>query len=130
VTGVVTMAKVGTGNFFLSNNANDYSGGTLVNGGTLTLVGLNTTGPGAVSVNNTGTLAGSGNVNGGLRFNFGSSANIALAATPGAAIFNTGSSSVSSLGTSTFNITGTPGPGVYSLIDYGGTALTPNQLAG
>ncbi len=132
VTGVVAMGKVGTAGFTLTNPLNDYSGGTLVNGGTLTLAGagINTTGSGAVTVNNTGNLAGSGLVNGGLVFNPGSSASFALPASPGAALISTGTSSVTSLGPATFNFTGTPAPGVYPLIDYGGTAVSANALAG
>ena len=132
VTGVVAMGKVGTGSFSLSNAANDYSGGTLVNGGTFTLAGagVTTTGSGLLTVNNSGTLAGSGVLPGGLRFNPASAATFAVTTPGGAAPISTGSATVAAFGPVTFNVTGTPGVGTYPLIDYGGSAVSSGQIAG
>ena len=120
ITGVVTMAKIGSGDFSMTNTASDYTGGTLVNGGTLTLAGagLNTSGSGLLSVNNTGTLQGSGSVNGGLRFNSGSAVNFTLGAVPGPAPIDS-LASVSSLGQARVNIAGTPAAGRAPLVCRG-----------
>src|SRR5690606_2488160 len=59
------LTKVGTGNQTLSG-ANLYTGGTLINGGKLTVSNTtgSATGTGAVSVNEGATLAGTGTVAG------------------------------------------------------------------
>ncbi len=126
------FGKVGTGNQTLTNSASSYTGGTVVNGGTLTLgggAGVNVTGTGLVAVNDTGAIAGTGAVTGGLQFNSGSAAAFNLGAPAGAAPLTT-PASVNSAGLTTFNITGTTGAGTYPLIDYSGTAITANQMAG
>jgi autotransporter-associated beta strand protein len=60
-----TITKVGTGNWTLSG-ANTYTGGTVVNGGTLTVNNTSGsgTGSGSVTVNTGATLAGTGTISG------------------------------------------------------------------
>ena len=131
LTGGVILGKVGTGNQTLTNGGSTYTAGTVVNGGILTLgggAGVNVTGTGLLSVNNTGTLAGVGGATGGIQFNSGSAANFALGAPAGPAPLTP--ATVNSGGAATFNITGTTGVGTYSLIDYAGTAITAGQMAG
>ncbi len=70
--GVNTVTKVGTGNWTLSG-ANTYSGGTVVNDGTLTVNNTSGSGTGsaAVTVNNPATLAGTGIISGATTINSG-----------------------------------------------------------
>ncbi len=131
VTGVVSIGKTGAGTFALTNVANDYSGGTSVNGGTFRLAGagLKTTGQGGVTVNSGGTLTGSGLIQGNIQFNPGSTANFALGA-PGAVAPIVGNSGVSSLGPVTLNFTGAVTAGVYPLVEYAANPITAGQMAG
>ncbi len=61
--GANTVTKVGTGNWTLTG-ANTYNGGTIVDGGTLTVNNTSGsgTGTGSVTVNTGGTLAGTGSI--------------------------------------------------------------------
>ena len=70
--GVNTFTKVGTGNWTLTG-ANTYSGGTVVDAGTLTVnnVSGSGTGSGAVTVNTGATLAGTGSISGATTINSG-----------------------------------------------------------
>ncbi|MGC3956845.1 MAG: autotransporter-associated beta strand repeat-containing protein [Verrucomicrobiota bacterium] len=63
--GLNTITKVGTGNWTLSG-ANTYTGGTIVDGGTLTVNNTSGsgTGSGSVTVNTGATLAGTGIISG------------------------------------------------------------------
>jgi autotransporter-associated beta strand protein len=67
-----TITKVGTGNWTLSG-ANTYTGGTLVEGGTLTVNNTSGsgTGSGSVTVQSGATLAGTGNISGATTVNSG-----------------------------------------------------------
>ena len=70
--GANTFIKVGTGTWTLTG-ANSYTGGTVVNGGTLMVNNTSGsgTGSGAVTVNSGGTLAGSGIISGAVTVNAG-----------------------------------------------------------
>jgi autotransporter-associated beta strand protein len=70
--GANTVTKVGTGNWTLSG-ANTYTGGTVVNGGTLTVSNASGsgTGTGSVTVNTGATLAGTGIISGATTINSG-----------------------------------------------------------
>ena len=127
ISGAIALSKIGGGNFQLTNPGNTFTGGVTVNSGTLQLggAGLNTTGSGSVTINNSAVLANAGAVNGGLTFNPGSAASLGIGA-----VAPVSTSGLSTLGPVTVNVTGTPAIGTYSLIDYGGTGLTPAQFAG
>lgn len=70
--GANTITKVGTGNWTLSG-ANTYSGGTVVNGGTLTVNNTSGSGTGtaSVTVNAGAALAGTGTISGATTINSG-----------------------------------------------------------
>lgn len=70
--GVNTITKVGTGNWTLSG-ANTYTGGTIVNDGTLTVNNPSGSGTGTstVTVNTGATLAGAGSISGATTINSG-----------------------------------------------------------
>ena len=70
--GTVTLAKIGAGTLTLTN-ANAYSGGTTVSGGTLLVnnPGGSATGSGAVTVASGGTLGGNGIISGAVAVNSG-----------------------------------------------------------
>ena len=70
--GVNVITKVGTGNWTLTG-ANTYSGGTIVDGGTLTVNNTSGTGTGtgSVTVNTGATLAGTGIISGATTINSG-----------------------------------------------------------
>jgi autotransporter-associated beta strand protein len=70
--GANTVTKVGTGNWTLSG-ANTYNGGTIVDGGTLTVNNTSGsgTGTGSVTVNTGATLAGTGIISGAVTINSG-----------------------------------------------------------
>ena len=70
--GVNTVTKVGTGNWTLSG-ANTYTGGTVVENGTLTVNNSSGsgTGTGSVTVNSGATLAGNGTISGATTINSG-----------------------------------------------------------
>lgn len=70
--GVNTFTKVGAGNWTLTG-ANSYTGGTVVNGGTLTVDNTSGSGTGtaAVTVNTGATLAGNGIISGAVTINSG-----------------------------------------------------------
>lgn len=70
--GANTVTKVGTGNWTLTG-ANTYNGGTIVDGGTLTVNNTSGsgTGTGSVTVNNTATLTGTGIISGATTINSG-----------------------------------------------------------
>jgi len=72
--GANTVTKVGTGNWTLTG-ANTYNGGTIVDGGTLTVnnTGGSGTGTGSVTVNTGATLAGTGIISGATTINSGGS---------------------------------------------------------
>ncbi|MFL6515525.1 MAG: beta strand repeat-containing protein [Chthoniobacterales bacterium] len=77
VTGAGTLVKEGDGKVVLSNASNNYSGGTVVNGGTLSInnsaaLGLNTTG---LAINNNATFQATGS--------FSTSRNITVGTTTG-----------------------------------------------
>jgi autotransporter-associated beta strand protein len=61
-----TLVKSGPGTWFVGNNSNTYSGGTIINGGVLKTndpsytPGSSALGVGPITVNNTGTLGGNG----------------------------------------------------------------------
>ncbi|MFT3753265.1 MAG: autotransporter-associated beta strand repeat-containing protein [Paludibacter sp.] len=88
---VAAIKKVGTGVWTLTN-ANTYTGGTIINGGTIMV--NNTTGSGlgtgAVTVNSGGTLAGTGIVTGAITVNDGGM----LSPANGAGTFSAGSVNV------------------------------------
>lgn len=129
ISGSIALSKIGGGTFALSNPGNTFTGGIVVSGGSLALAGagIAATGTGLVTVNNTGSLINAGLIPGGIAFNPGSSASIALSAT---APLNTGTSALSATGPVTLNLTGSPAIGTFPLIDYDGTALTSAQFAG
>ena len=68
-----TLRKVGTGTMTLINNGNTYSGGTIIDGGTLLLNSIagSSTGSGTVTVNPGGTLGGTGAAYGAVTVNSG-----------------------------------------------------------
>jgi len=70
--GINTITKVGSGNWTLTG-ANTYTGGTFVNGGTLTVNNSSGSGTGtaAVTVNSNATLAGTGLISGPVTVNPG-----------------------------------------------------------
>ena len=70
--GVNTITKVGTGNWTLTG-ANTYTGGTVVDRGTLTVNNSSGSGTGtaAVTVNTNATLAGTGTISGAVTVNSG-----------------------------------------------------------
>jgi autotransporter-associated beta strand protein len=70
ITGAGGLTKAGTFPLTLTNATNNYAGTTTVNAGTLRVNGA-TTGTGAVTVNSTGTLAGTGTVAGATTVNAG-----------------------------------------------------------
>lgn len=67
--GTIALTKVGSGILTLTNT-HPYTGPTTIDGGTLNITGA-ITGTGAVSVNNNGTLAGTGSVAGATTVNSG-----------------------------------------------------------
>ncbi len=111
--GVNSFTKVGTGNWTLTG-ANSYTGGTVVNAGTLTVnnTGGSGTGSGAVTVNSGASLAGNGTIGGALTI--GSGATL----TPGAA----------SIGTLTVNNNATLSAGSTTVIEINKTTLARDQL--
>jgi autotransporter-associated beta strand protein len=112
--GVNTITKVGSGNWTLSG-ANTYSGGTVVNDGTLTVNNTSGSGTGsaAVSVNSPATLAGTGTINGATTINAGATI------TPG----NNG------IGTLTINNTITLAAGSTTQIEINKTTLAKDLLS-
>ncbi|MEY2536981.1 MAG: fibronectin-binding autotransporter adhesin [Verrucomicrobiota bacterium] len=79
LTGAGTLVKDGDGKLVLSNTSNNYTGGTIVNGGTLSVnnpaaLGLNST---SLAINNNATFQATAS--------FGSSRNVILGATTGPA---------------------------------------------
>ncbi len=145
--GINTITKVGSGNWTLTG-ANTYTGGTFVNGGTLTVNNSSGSGTGtaAVTVNSNATLAGTGLISGPVTVNPGGAIapgsggvgtltlNNNLTLTNGARLlFELGSTAASDkivvagalqLG-GTLMVTNAPGfgAGTYTLIQYSG-ALT------
>lgn len=145
--GINTLTKVGTGNWTLTG-ANTYTGGTFVNGGTLTVNNSSGSGTGtaAVTVNSNATLAGTGMISGPVTVNPGGAIapgsggvgtltlNNNLTLTNGARLlFELGSTAASDkivvagalrLG-GTLMVTNAPGfgAGTYTLLQYSG-ALT------
>ena len=74
VGGSGALNKLGAGSLTLTNNSNNYSGGTTVNGGTLFANNTtgSATGTGAVVVSNSGTvLGGTGRISGNVTINSG-----------------------------------------------------------
>jgi fibronectin-binding autotransporter adhesin len=71
-TGVTSLVKAGSGTWILPN-ANTYTGGTVINGGTLKAGNTSgsATGPGPVTVNANGALGGGGSVTGAVTINPG-----------------------------------------------------------
>jgi autotransporter-associated beta strand protein len=109
----VVLASGNSGTLALSG-ANSYSGGTTINGGTLLANSTDTTngstGSGAVNVNNTGTLGGTGNVKGAVNVNNGGTITANTVSSSGT--LTTGAETWSNGGTYVWNInnaTGTAG---------------------
>ena len=116
------FTKTGSGAVTLTA-ANTYSGGTLVNGGTLRINNTSGsgTGSGAVSVNNGGVLAGNGSVSGAVAINSGG----AIAPGNGPGTFTTGGQTWNGGGGASFAINRASGsagtdPG-WSLLQVNGT---------
>ena len=110
--GANTFTKVGTGNWTLTG-ANSYTGGTIVDGGTLTVNNASGsgTGSGAVTVNTGATLAGNGIISGSVTINSGA------AIAPG-----------TSIGTLTVNNSVTLASGSATLIEINRTTLSQDLL--
>lgn len=108
-----TITKVGTGNWTLSG-ANTYTGGTVVNGGTLTVNNTSGsgTGSGSVTITTGATLAGTGLISGATTVNSGATIS------PG----NNG------IGTLTINNTITCATGSTNFIQINKNAGTRDQL--
>ncbi len=125
VANSVSVIKSGVGTQVFSGNSNTYNGGTIIDGGTLLLnnVSGSGTGSGAVTVNNTGTLGGTGRIapsgTNGVTINAGGilapgasieNLEINLANTTGKLTVNTGGGFDFELGTAGASIA-TPGSG-------------------
>ena len=111
--GANTFTKVGTGNWTLTG-ANTYSGGTVVDGGTLTVNNASGsgTGSGAVTVNTGATLAGTGIISGATTINTGA----------------TNSPGNGGIGTLTVNNSVTLAAGSTTLIEINKTSNTKDLL--
>ena len=126
--GANTVTKVGTGNWTLSG-ANTYNGGTVVDGGTLTVNNTSGsgTGSGAVTINTGATLAGTGIISGATTINSGGS--VAPGTSIGTLIIN---NSVTLAGGSTAFIEINKTSNTKDLLDasgamtYGGTLVVTN----
>ena len=125
-TGVALgLTKVGTGTLILTNAANTYSGITNVNAGTLVVNGANT-GTGAVNVNNTATLGGSGTIAGPVTI--GATAHLAPGNSPG--VLNTGD--LNEAGVFNVEIAGNDGPGAangHDMVNVTGTVTIDDTTA-
>jgi fibronectin-binding autotransporter adhesin len=151
IGGVGKLTKNGSAKLILNGTGNSYTGDTVVNSGTLLVNGA-VTGTGSTTINYHGTLGGgttatpgtlSGNVtsfgtispgasigtltlNGSLSLNDGSSFRFELGSS-GSDLLNVGTDlTLPSSGFSTVNLVNAGGmtAGLYTLIDYNGTALT------
>ncbi|MDD0974184.1 autotransporter-associated beta strand repeat-containing protein [Pseudomonas fontis] len=139
VNGVGGLTKQGAAKLIL-NGSNNFTGNTEVNGGTLQLLGSLKSAQ--VNVNNTGTLAGSGTLNGALTVNSGGHLSLSSGTTlsVGSLTMSSGSNFDAALGApstqallSTGNLTldgnlnvtdaGSFGAGVYRLINYTGSLV-------
>jgi autotransporter-associated beta strand protein len=111
--GANTFTKVGTGNWTLTG-ANSSTGGTVVNGGTLTVNNTSGsgTGTGSVTVNTGATLAGSGIISGAVTINSGGTI------APG-----------TSIGTLTVNNSVTLNAGSTTSVEINKTSLTKDLLS-
>lgn len=111
--GANTVTKVGTGNWTLTG-ANTYTGGTIVDGGTLTVNNTSGsgTGTGSVTVNTGATLAGTGIISGATTINSGATN------APGNA----------AIGTLTVNNSVTLAAGSTTRIEINKTSLTKDLL--
>lgn len=139
LTGAGTLVKDGDGKLVLSNTSNNYTGGTIINGGTLSInnpaaLGLNTTG---LTINNNATFQATAS--------FDSSRTISLGVTTGAnggiidvTAGNTlnqtgaisGSGSLSKTGTGTLNLSGTNTFSGDLFINGGTVSATSNAALG
>jgi autotransporter-associated beta strand protein len=124
----LALAKVGTGTQTLSTNVERYTGVTNVNAGTLNF-GTGGGLTGALNVNPGGTLSSTSDVTvplGNLVLNAGSAIAVTFSANTQPVIFST--ATFSPAGLSRVDISGTPAPGTYQLIDYTGAAPTTAQF--
>ena len=127
--GANTITKVGTGNWTLSG-ASTYTGGTVVNGGRLTVNNVSGSGTGTstVTVNSGATLAGTGIISGAITINSGAT----NAPGNGGIGTLTGKSSVFLAAGSTTHIEINQTAGTQDLLDasaaltYGGTLIVTN----
>ena len=55
LTGDIYVVKTGAGDVRLTNSENDFTGGVVINGGSLLVAGTNMLGTGAISINSTGS---------------------------------------------------------------------------
>ncbi len=127
--GVNTITKVGTGNWTISG-ANTYSGGTIVNGGTLTVNNTSGSGTGtaSVTVNEGATLAGNGIISGAVTVNAGATIS---PGSPAIGTLTVNNSVTLAGGSTTFiQINRTAGTkdllSVSSTLTYGGTLVVTN----
>ncbi|HEX4000413.1 MAG TPA: PA14 domain-containing protein, partial [Pirellulales bacterium] len=125
-TTALILNKGPGGSLTLSNSSNTYTGGTVINGGTLRVTNTSgsATGTDAVTVNSTGTLAGStaasqGSISGAVTVNAGGT----LAGTDGATLTLSSSSglTLAAQSNSSFNLTGSS---TNPMVNVTGGALT------
>lgn len=125
--GTLVVNQIGTGTTTLTNGNSDYAGGTVISAGTLlvTNVSGSATGSGAVTVQNGGTLGGTGIISGSVTVQSGGT--LSPGTSPG--LLTVGSLTLDSGSTSFFEINGTTRGTNYDAVDvtgaiaYGGTLL-------
>lgn len=128
MTGTGTLILGSSGTVVLSGNSNTYSGGTIVDQGTLRVMNSSgsATGTGAVTIANGATLSGTGIVGGATNINFGGTLSVGYNGSAGQAMTLNGG--LFSAGTLQFDLWGNAGgvnPGTNAdLLIVGGGAVT------
>lgn len=128
ITGSGSVVQGGSGTLVLSGNINTYSGGTIVDQGTLRVMNSSgsATGMGVVTIANGATLSGTGIIGGQTNINFGGTLSVGYNGSAGQAMTLNGG--LFSAGTLAFELWGNAG-GVNpnsnaDMLVFGGSAVT------